>query len=742
MSHPHATERKPLPVLADIQVMRGIAVLLVIIFHLDHDWLPHGFIGVDIFFAISGCIISLGLLRADQDGVGFKPLDFLVRRVKRLLPALLLTVGSVLVLGFLLYPQDALVELSWSAAYTLAGLSNLWFFTATDYFSAPLSTMPLLHTWSLGVEEQFYVTYAILLAVGTRWLTVRKTLALIFIPLTIASYALHKIELAPVVLLEPIASLGLENVKESLRFFAMPFRIAEFGVGVLAALLVTSRWVGTPRSRLLWRGVWGLGVLLLIALAMDAFAFDEHSTKVTMGSALIAALVLFSGIRGELGRVAFGMKRVPVRILWSAFVWLGDRSYSLYLVHWPLIVFYSFVSFRQSTGVDYLVIVLLMLVLGAFSYRFAELRGKRTRIVLRVENPGIDHGREIGAHHVIVPIYLLLFCLLIVDGNGFKWRIPPPAIPAELDPTTIEGFANRRNLYATEPNGSWSRIVTKVNMVENEPDLRVLVIGDSHAGHLNSVGAYLSAYGNVEWTQYTFTGCTPLFGYTKVYGSGVGGAKQEACTRQVSLWQEFILAHSGVFDFVILANRWNMLFNPGEIEGLSIREDRLARFPYDGRFPSIEESRQNFVPALRATARMIEEAGATTIVFGQAPTKNRSAAGCDQLPRYLISQESIHRRCSSVHDSTMVPRSSFVDQSIAQVADTDPLIHGVVLTEIFCPGSVCTSVVGDRSLYRDDNHLNGIGAMYLLRGWMKDPKFPFSEQLAGRERLVDIVDDQ
>ena len=287
----------------DIEGLRCIAVLAVLAFHLEPRWLPGGFQGVDMFFVISGYLITRLIL--DQRG-GFSFTRFYVRRFWRLFPALSTTIGATVAAAYFVMSPADYRDLGASALAALAGVSNFYFYGQLDYFNDNTLVHPLLHTWSLGVEEQFYLFWPLLVvfAVG------RLAPLALFGWLAIAAFALNTV---------------LAGADPQFAFYMMPFRVFEFAAG--AALLMVEKRL-PPRPRL------AAGFLGAALLATGFVLFDDN--RAWPGAAALlpvggTVLAIYGG-GGRLGLVLGN----PVFLL------IGRVSYALYLVHWPVIVLYRY----------------------------------------------------------------------------------------------------------------------------------------------------------------------------------------------------------------------------------------------------------------------------------------------------------------------------------------------------------------------------------------------------------------
>lgn len=325
----------------DIQIVRAIAVALVLGYHLGLPGFGNGFIGVDIFFVVSGFLMQK-LCRPDESAIGF-----LHRRAARLLPAYFATVVSCLVASFFLVLPDAFRQVGDQAVVASLFASNFGFWSAESYFS-PLAFAPLLHLWSLGVELQYYLLVPLLVMAGRRiplllWLLIVGSLGLCLIMVT-------------------------TSPKTS--FFMMPLRLWEFGLGMVVARWRTDKslvpgWVALA-------SLVGLCTLMLLPLDGDAtnLVYGHPALGAVIACAFTAAI-----LAGEIP--ASSMTGWPAR----AAIRIGDMSYSLYLVHFPLIVLVFYQPFGGTHlgdgGFRALALLPVSLALAYCLYETVERRGAR-----------------------------------------------------------------------------------------------------------------------------------------------------------------------------------------------------------------------------------------------------------------------------------------------------------------------------------------------------------------------------
>lgn len=326
----------------DIDALRGIAVLAVFAYHLDERWLPGGFTGVDVFFVISGYVVSGSLLNHQEQPFWQQLGGFYQRRIRRLVPNLLCNIAVTSLAIALLVPPEESRGLFTTAVKALYGWSNNHLaLGATDYFGLDAHLNPLSHTWSLGVEEQFYLVFPLLLLFLWRWRRGRWLIPGLSVLVTVSL----------------LLSLLWTRQDPVLAFFLMPSRFWELSAGVLLLLAQRSRWC-TPRSgsRLNLPLRWVGFALLLVALV---------ATPNDRGFPLPGALP------AVLGTLALLQAGAHWGVLQRPLVQCGLISYSLYLWHWPVLTL-----MRWTTGLEQpsllVVAVLVSLLLAWLAYRLVE----------------------------------------------------------------------------------------------------------------------------------------------------------------------------------------------------------------------------------------------------------------------------------------------------------------------------------------------------------------------------------
>ena len=367
----------------DIDGLRALAVLAVIAFHGFPEYVAGGFVGVDVFFVISGFLISGIILDETRVGV-FSLRSFYARRIRRIFPALLLVLVVSLLAGWwLLLPAD-MVRLGKQLAASAAFISNFYLWFQSGYFSPDARTFPLLHLWSLGVEEQFYIAWPLII-IGLR----SKPNWIIF-----------------AIVLIGVSSLGLNValIDNHEADFYSPFtRAWELMLGASLAWLRRRDDMARPSSRSADIAT----IAGLILIVGSALLFDQQSSYpgwLALIPTIGASLILWGGANS----------RVASSILSArALVFVGLISYPLYLWHWPLLVFSAAFKFAPLTPLEAGLVVTVSFILAWLTYELVESRfraGRTSRAKIATLGTGM--------------IFVAVAGFVIIEGQGFETRFP------------------------------------------------------------------------------------------------------------------------------------------------------------------------------------------------------------------------------------------------------------------------------------------------------------------------------
>lgn len=380
----------------DVDGLRAIAVIAVVLYHFDVNLVSGGFVGVDVFFAISGFVITSSLLSEIRRSGRVDFGAFYERRVRRLFPALFATIAITALLGIWRLSPSDLQDLGQSALSSVVGFANVYFWSQSGYFDTSAIQKPLLHMWSLGVEEQFYLFWPAILLFATRFapMVIKVGFACLFlVSLALCIYVMRGFPGSPI-LADALAD------GTSLAFYLTPFRVFEFVAGSAVTLLKppVRRWVAETSSAL------GIG---LVAWAMFTFT---HETAFPSYNALFpsvgAALVIYGGANSSVGTL---LRLKPM-------VLIGLISYSVYLVHWPLVTFYRYGRSDVLSAADKGLLIALTAVTAVAMYRFVEQpfrqKGERLYFPRRTLFAGAAAGVVVAA------------TFTVSSASGMVWRYP------------------------------------------------------------------------------------------------------------------------------------------------------------------------------------------------------------------------------------------------------------------------------------------------------------------------------
>ncbi|TDX19442.1 acyltransferase family protein [Rhodovulum visakhapatnamense] len=513
----------------DIDGLRALAVLPVILYHADIPLFGGGFVGVDVFFVVSGFLIT-GILISELDEGRFSILRFYERRSRRILPALfaMMIVSLPFALALMLPSQLKLFGQSFFAIVVFA--SNILFWKKVDYFAAPAEESPLLHTWSLAVEEQFYVIFPILL-----WLL----------------WKLGRRYLIGLIIVLSIISLGLAEWASSRfpgpNFYLLPTRAWELGVGAMAAF-----WIRRP-SHLARPGLSLFGVAMILAaifLYSDETPFPSFYTLLPV---LGAALVVLYGANSVENPPTKGETRhdnLAAHILCNQpMVFVGLISYSAYLWHQPIFAFARLSRLTPPPMGMMAGLALLSLLIAWLSWRFVEQPFRRP------ERRWLSGRQSIFAGSAIGMAAFAAIGYVFVSFNGFeaRWRAnhqDQPALLAGLD------YHNSRNMYDQFVSGGCffsggSASVPKSfeHCFNLDPErINYVLIGDSFAAQYAK--ALEEHYSSAHLVQLTISGCRPIWN-----GQGLGMCTDLYKTRI----KRFIEDNAEQLGGIIIAAHWRSI---------------------------------------------------------------------------------------------------------------------------------------------------------------------------------------
>ncbi|QPF85894.1 acyltransferase [Bradyrhizobium genosp. L] len=492
---------------SDIDGLRALAVIPVLLYHVGVPGFVGGFVGVDIFFVISGYLIC-GMTDADIRDGSFSLRNFYKRRILRILPALSV---MLLVTGALAYSYFLPVELedfAKSLASAVGSISNVYFAMTAGYFEAPAETKPLLHTWSLGVEEQFYLVVPVVMLIAYRFAPKRARLLLAIA--TALSY---------------VSAVAISYRNETFAFYLTPFRAWELALGALLAI----GFIPAP-PRGIWSDLCGLTGLALLLGVILVGSSSAPLLLMTSLAGLGATMVIASSERGP--SLAGRLLSLP------PLVFVGLISYSLYLWHWPLIVFQR-TDALLKTGSPVSTKLMLIVISVSMAYLSWKL----------IELPFRNLGRSVSRMKVFTVASgamasVVAACGLILLAGGAPFRFPARVlqISSYLAYDSSAAFRTGRCFLLNNRQ----LLDTGTCMTPDPTRPNYLLVGDSHAAHLWL--GLSSAMTGVNVMQATASLCRPAV---------QGGSRYDTpvCRRMMDYVFNDFLANNRI-DRILLAASW------------------------------------------------------------------------------------------------------------------------------------------------------------------------------------------
>jgi peptidoglycan/LPS O-acetylase OafA/YrhL len=426
----------------DIDGLRAIAVLVVVFFHYNVPYFTGGFVGVDVFFVISGYLIS-SIIFKDLANNTFSFLAFYERRIRRIFPALFVMLCISTMTAFILYDYETLLTFGQSLFTTVFFGSNFYFSKNAGYFAISPQQITLLHTWSLSLEEQFYLVFPIFVYF-------------------ICKYQASKINYYIVTGFALSLSLCLilsEQKYLRFAFYMLPTRAWEFLFGTLLAL----RFFPSLSNKKIFHlfSIIGFGLILIAVFMLSSTT--TYPSYYTLLPVLGTAFIIYSGKN-------FHQAVINKILGFPLFVFIGKISYSLYLWHWVLFVFYRYVFYGVFNSVDIFILLISSFFLSFLSWRFIEQPFRHLQ-------KNISYKSVFKVAFVVSSLFLILG-LTIYKMNGFPSRFPENKILMEAQKDSLQDFISKRDrvILAQLDTESAYPILGKKSVIP-----QIAVWGDSHA---------------------------------------------------------------------------------------------------------------------------------------------------------------------------------------------------------------------------------------------------------------------
>jgi peptidoglycan/LPS O-acetylase OafA/YrhL len=639
---------------ADIDGLRGVAVLLVLLFHAGLPFFPGGFIGVDVFFVISGYLIT-AIIVSEAKEERFSYLTFYERRARRILPALYVMASIVLLVTLLIQVPSDLLKTSKTLLFALLFSSNVFFWRTTDYFSGASDFEFFLHTWSLGVEEQFYFIFPLvilLLIKRGRWL-LRLTVLALVVSLAFSVYTSYHHEWAS--------------------YYLLPSRAWQMMMGAILAIAAFRFSVNKFTANVI-----AISAILLIALPA---IYYTKQTRFPGAAAFIptlgAALIIFIGGIQSGNWVTKCLGSPVIRFV-------GLISYSLYLWHWPIFAFLR--NYQADVDLDVGLSVLGIVAsffMAYLSWRYVEAPFRNKQLFSRK-----TIFRLVGLSSVL----LLGVCVLIIALKG---------APSRIDPTIVR-------LSAVSESG----VIDNPCMTKSASDIRqgnfcgvgdaespsqsIVLWGDSHLGALRQSISTVLEQKKLGGVFFGKTGCPPMLGVLKAnLGDG------EACLQYNQAVFEQIEKMSSV-DTVVLHARWAL-----SVEGSRYGSEGGPNYVLEYTDNAREglSNVQVVALGLERTVKQLMALGKRVIVIAGVPEVGVS------VPKVLVNNMFWGKNRDIAPSARAFSERQLSTNEIFKVMQNKyPALLVVHPSNVLCDERVCHIAREGEPLYFDDDHLSDLGA--------------------------------
>jgi peptidoglycan/LPS O-acetylase OafA/YrhL len=625
----------------DIDGLRTVAVLPVVAFHfvILPQLFGGGFVGVDIFFVISGYLITCTILK-DINNKTYNIADFYNRRIRRIFPALFTIFAFCIIVAFFSsFPSEA-KKLSESILSSICFVSNYLFYSQSGYFDRSSETNPLLHLWSLSVEEQFYVIFPIFIYY-LRGFGDRTRILLV----------------SAVTLFSLIYSIWMVFVDSAAAFFLVQFRAWELLIGSLLAIDAVPKLVRQWQAELV-----GVGGIALIVISVVLISPSTPFPGLTaLAPCIGAAAVIHSGsaTRTLTGRI---LAIYPIRFV-------GLISYSLYLWHWPLIVFYR-LFVNQPNRIEKGALLVMCVVAATISWRFIELPFRTKPYKIKAFGT-----LAVGAASMIFTAATSVALPFLIDGF---LKYPSRAIDvlsyAKIDESHMR--SGKCFLLSSDIETYDIKTIVENNCLAVRPkSANYLILGDSHAAHLWF--GLQASYPAVNFLQATVAGCAPVLGEKS--GSSV-------CAKMMRyIFDKFLPStHLGG---IIISAQWQS---------------------------------EEILPQLIKTANLARSYADRVIVFGPMVEYDQA------LPRIIARAIALHEseaKFAELHRSSLQQK---IDLNFSAALAGEPIEYVSVYRRLCAPNCEIWASKGV-PLQFDSNHLTCEGSIALARkvGPQLFPNIPF-----------------
>ncbi|WP_415265952.1 acyltransferase family protein [Acidovorax sacchari] len=661
----------------EIDGLRALAVLPVIFFHAGFTTFSGGFVGVDIFFVISGYLIT-AIIVEEMDQGTFSVSSFYERRIRRILPALFFMMLCTLPFAWLWMLPHELKIFSESLAAVPLFVSNVLFYPTSGYFGTASRLNPLLHTWSLAVEEQFYILFPAFLMLA--WKLGKKWIIFLLLLAAVASML--------------FAQWGVAT-HPSFTFYLLPTRVFEILIGALISLHANHKKFVAPASHPAseWAGLVGLALVLysIFAFHKNTPSPSLYSLIPTAGAGLILAFSNHQTLAGKL---------LGCRFL----VGIGLISYSAYLWHQPLFSFARLRSMNEPGMLLFGMLALLSILLGFISWKYIETP-------FRTRQPG--NRRKTFIHAAIGSSFFVAIGAFGYFADGFPQRLPASSSPFlfaidDRNPRQSECHFGA----ATFPRPADSC------MLGDPRNLQGALLGDSHADAISFELEKELKSRNLGFLSLTYSGCPPVEG---IYRADTSLANR--CFEYNQQTFKFLIDNKNIH-YVILSARWTQYLERNEYDngegGIENGEHGFIDVVTNGdkKIHDEPERKTLIKQRYRASIEKLLQSEKKVIIIYPIPEVGWDVP-VTQLKKLLFTDKEAEPLTTAY--ASFKARNESTIATLDSIPERENLIRvrpDKIFCDTFIPGR-CVTQIGNQVLYYDDDHLSSKGARLVIEEAMK-----------------------
>lgn len=641
----------------DIDGLRAIAVLAVVLNHAKIPGFSGGYVGVDVFFVISGFLITKIIVGEIEEN-RFSFVKFYERRIRRIVPALSVMIAFVLIAGFVMFDIDRLQALGKSTIASILFYANINFWSEAGYFDASSQLKPLLHTWSLAVEEQFYIFFPIILILITRHINKYKNIILF----SILFFSLG-------------ATVYQVPQNQATAFYLTQFRVWELIIGSLLAINIDKVLISQKVSN-------SLGIVGMVLITSPIFFYTERTSFPGL-AALPSVLGTVFVIYGNTRKYGIIKKVLEIPLL----TFFGKISYSLYLWHWPLLVFTRYYLILPPTMLENLFTISLIFFVSTLSWKFVETPFRSANFLTT---------KAVYGFAAIAFAILVIPSGVIYIFDGFLYT-------SGMVGKTTSNQSDKEWSFEECDGNIYDKIVEIPICVlgKKSQEAKFIVWGDSHAPAF-SKGIQISAQENSISGVLTYIkGCPPLL-EVKVYPQH----GDVSCDTYNNMVVQYLRNHPEIKS-VILASRFTIY-----LEGTLYKQE-------EGINPELVDLKAGyevqpsqeviFTNGLDRTLSVLQSMGKKIYIIAPIP----------EIGYDVPSVSYIAQRTGRDVNEMIAPN---VNEYLERTEKTRTILgisqenYGVYLIEpwkVLCDSSICRISIDGNPLYKDDDHLSTFGSEYL-----------------------------